>query len=414
MLVKRDLVPIAESPAKTALKKGTQYLFPALLLLLAAGAWGEEVVTSDGKRVEAVVVRIVEAGVVVKEGAGEKTYGFDELKAPCAYEFYKRLFAKDDAKGHVKAAKFCIKRKLWAEAGAELVEARKLDPSLENEVNRIWAESGAPAPPPPDAKKVVEAQLAMGPEVEKAAGEKVSTFETEHFVIHTTFPPADRRLLEDLSEKLYRGFDRIFQIDEHKDRMWDGKCLAFLFKDREGYVKFATVVDHFPGGSSGGYFRAAGRQCEIVIPNVGGLDRFKETMVHEGTHAFLHFYRVPGRVPRWVQEGTAQYYEFEEFPKSAILTTINGIVTNGVKSGKILGIAPLEESDRPKLGTDVEGYAWCYTYVSYLIHVDPKKYAEFIRGMKAGLEPQEALKKAFGWDYAQLQKEYLKAVAHLR
>ena len=401
------------------MKNSTRYYFCGLALAaLCSTAFAEELVTADGKKREVGVLRVTGEGVVVRAIEGEKLYRYDDLEAKSAYGFYRRSFDKDNAKGHVAVGKFCLKRRLYEEAKAELAEAKRLDPKLDNEINKIWAEAndepGRPAPTEEQTKKIVARQLAIGPTVEAATAQTVTSYETDHFVIHTTFPPGDHKLLGDLCEKLYAGFDRIFQISAKNDRMWDGKCLMYLFKDREGFVAFSTSMHRFPGQMAGGYFRARGGMCEVVIPNLSGIDRFKETMVHEGAHAFLHFYRSVGRVPRWVQEGTAQYFEFEEFPKSSMLRMHNRTVTRAVKDGRILTLKALQDSDRPRVGTDTEGYAWCYTYISFLIHTDAKKYAEFVRAMKSGLEPENALQKAFDWDFDAFQTAWLKAVEHLR
>jgi hypothetical protein len=388
-----------------------------VMLVLAAVASADELVTTDGKKRDVTVLRVTDEGVVVKAAAGEKTYGFDEIEAKCAYGFMKRLVEEKEAKGHVRLGKFCLKRKLLDEAKAELLQAKKLDPALENEVNTIWAEANdepvRPQLTPEQTRKIIEEQIARAKTVKEAVGEEVYTLQTDHFVIHTTFARREHEAIRKLSEKLYAGLDRLFLITKNNDRMWDGKCVLYFFKDRDGFVKFSTTVHHFPGQLAGGYFRARGGQCEVVIPKLGGGDRFKETMVHEGTHAFLHFYRAPGRVPRWVQEGTAQYFEFEEFPKSIMLRSHDLTIARAVKAGKVLGLKTLADSDRPTLGADAEAYAWCYSYVSFLIRTDPKKFADFVRGMKSGLECEEALRKSFEWDFDALQKNWVTAVSYL-
>lgn len=423
MIAQPRTPPIAKSPAKTAeINRSRTHLFRPLfaaavvVLALASGARAESLVTVDGKSREVEVLRVAGEGVVVRAAEGEKLYRWRELEAKSAYGFYKRRFAAADAKGRLKVGRFCLRLNLFDEAKAELVEATRLDPSLKGEVDRIWAEGQPerPALTPEETKAVLAEQRGRGKKIEEAVGEPVFLLETDHFIIYTTFPAKEHAGIKSLCEKLYRGLDRIFEITKNKDRMWDGKGVLYFFKDQAGFAKFASKVHGIPGQVGGGYFVPRLAQCEVVIPNVAGGDWFKETMVHEGTHAFLHFYRSTGRVPRWVQEGTAQYFEFEEFPEARVIPVHKRIITAAVKSGKILSIADLQESDRPKLGSDIEGYAWCYNYVSYLIHKDARKYADFIRGMKSGLDPEEALKKAYDFDFDGLQQSWLKATAHLK
>ena len=93
--VKNARPPIAESPAYTVPEKGVRPLFFIGLvatLMLAGAASADELVTLDGKKLDVNVVRVTEAGVVVKEEEGERVYAFDDLKPKSAYEFYTRLF----------------------------------------------------------------------------------------------------------------------------------------------------------------------------------------------------------------------------------------------------------------------------------------------------------------------------------
>jgi len=392
-------------------------LLPALLL---AGRWtsADVLTTAGGEKLTVTVLRVTDEGVVVKTADGEKTYKFDDLEAACAYAYLRRTTHDKDAEGHIRLGKYCLKRKLLEEAKAEFAEAAKLDPALEEEIKKIWAEANDEKPRPTlsaDQIEVIEAeQRTRGMDAAQATGQKVVTLETDHFIIHTTFPAGDHQLFKDLCENLYLGFDRIFQISKTNDRMWDGKCVMYFFRDREGFVKFSSAVHHYPAGAAGGYFRAQGGQCEVVIPNLQSFDRFKETLVHEGAHAFLHFYRAPGHVPTWVHEGVAQYFQFDRFPESSTARMLNRTVLEAVKSYRVLPVKELAKSRRPGHGADFEAYAFSYSYVDYLIRKAPKGFAEFVRGMKSGLEPEEALKKAYDWDYESLQKNWLRAVSRSR
>ena len=388
-----------------------------LLALAGARARGDMLTPVDGKPFEATVVEVTEKGVTVAADTGRKTYAFDDLEAECAVGYLRRTVDLDTADGRITLGKYCLKRRRVAEGRAELLEAKRLDPKRDNEINQIWAEMK-----PPEAKaeltteefeRTVEEQRSRRAAVEKALGTTVTTLETDHFVIHTTFPRPDHKLLMKLCEKLYAGFDGIFEMTKNGDRMWDGKCVMYFFGERRDFVKFAQEVHGFPGQVGDGYFRSRGNQCEVVIPNLRGLEPFKETMVHEGAHAFLHFYREPGRVPTWVHEGVAQYFQFEEFPKSPMLRAVKHTLSEDVKAGRILKLKNLAASRRPAAG-DYEGYAYAYSYISYMIYKKPKQFKAFIGGLKRGLEAEEALKEAYEWDFDAMQESWLKAVSRRR
>ena len=389
------------------------------MLLLAAGgtARADVLTTVDGKKLDIAVVDVTGRGVVVRTNTGRKTWRFDDLEAKCAVRYMRRTVDLKSADGRITLGKYCLKRKLVTEGRAELLEAKRLDPKRDNEINQIWAEMRSPEKrPKPSAeqlKRIVDEQRSRSTRVEDAVGKTVHTLETNHFIIHTTFPKPDHKLLKKLCEKLYAGFDAIFDMTENDDRMWDGKCVMYFFASRAEFLKFARVVHGFPGQRAGGYFRARGSQCEVVIPNLGGRERFKETMVHEGAHAFLHFYRQPGRVPTWVHEGVAQHFQFKEFPKSSMLRAVKRTLSRDAKSGRCLKLKDLANSRRPAAG-DHEGYSYAYSYVSYMIHKKPRAFAGFIRGLKSGLGAEEALENAYGWDFEAMQKRWRKAVSRQR
>ena len=387
----------------------------ALLLVLTPWVAADVLTTVDGKQHTVDVLRVTAAGVVVKTADGETTWKFDDLEAACAYNYLRRTVEDGDAQAHLKLGKYCFKRNLPDEGYAELNLALKLDPALRNEIFKIRAEAtnGTPRPPltPEELQAVLTEQRGRSDVVAKAVGEQVFTLETPHFAMYTTFPVGDHPLLKELCEDVYGGFDRIFEISKNKDRMWDGKCVAYFFKTRSEFKKFAAAVHHYPAEVAGGYFRARGGQCELVIPNIEGLDRFKETLVHEGAHAFLHYYRVPGHVPNWVQEGVAQYFEFDRFPDSAHAKTLNRDVLTAARSFRTIPLKDLVAASRPTGPADVDGYAFAYSYVDFLIHKAPKRFADFVRGMKSGLEPEEALKKAYGLDFDEFQKHWLAAIS---
>lgn len=389
--------------------------FILAVLLVSASASAEKLRTADGAQHHVTVLRVTDDGVVVKARKGSRTYKFDELAPPDAYRYMKRTVAADDAEGHLRLGRYCLKRELKQEAKAELLLAARIDPKLNNEINKIWAEANAEHPrvelTSEQVARIVAEQLDRGKDVHRVTGRTVATLDTDHFIIHTTFGKVEHKPLMMLCEKLYRGFDRIFRISQNNDRMWDGKCVMYLFADRGAFVKFAEEVHHYPGRLGGGYFRARGGQCEVVIPMLAGVDRFKETMVHEGAHAFLHFYRDPGHIPTWVHEGVAQYFEFTEFPESSMRQRRLHTVAAGVRSGKILPLRTLANSRRPTSGADGEAYAYSYSYVSYMIHKSPRKFADFVRALKAGTEPEEALETGFGWDFDEMQKRWGRAVA---
>lgn len=184
------------------------------VLILAAGeVRGEVLTTVDGRAHEVTVVRVTDKGVVVRAGTGEETYAFDELEAKCACEYVKRTVKPDDAEGHMRLGKYCLKRKCTDEAKTALLRAKELEAKLAGEIDRIWAEANAERPKPTltpeQVERIVAEQRTRGDRAAKAAGHKVHTLETDHFIIHTTFGKIEHKSLMNICEDVYGGFDRI-------------------------------------------------------------------------------------------------------------------------------------------------------------------------------------------------------------
>ena len=55
-------------------------------------------------------------------------------------------------------------------------------------------------------------------------------------------------------------------------------------------------------------------------------------------------------------------------------------------------------------GPDAIGYAIGYLAVDFLVHTKGEAFREWVKDVKAGIPWEEAMKKRFGWNAAQLAK----------
>jgi hypothetical protein len=264
------------------------------------------------------------------------------------------------------------------------------------------------APVPADVRKQVhDAYLAFGEKVREEVGRDLEMLESDHFLIWTDWPRAERPLLTRWAEAMYAALCEQLGIPAHAD-VFLAKCPMFCFQRPARFRKFAQKFDAYSGKEAVGYTRSAEQtgHVHLVLVRQGDskldFERFAMTLVHEGTHAFLHRLYSPALIPHWVNEGYADLMaervlgEQSTTGETAALLArqyvkydwpIGRILTN---SGAIA----------------VEEYAVAHSVVAYL---DGRSggLAPFIRALKAGKSPPDALAESFaGLTIEQLEKDW--------
>lgn len=108
----------------------------ASLLLAAAAAHAETLVLQDGSRVSGKILEVTDTGLTLElaDLPGTK-YGvrYEQLTDYSAFEFKSRR-APDTVEGHEALAAFCVERKMFHLAIAELRKAQKLAPARQAEL----------------------------------------------------------------------------------------------------------------------------------------------------------------------------------------------------------------------------------------------------------------------------------------
>jgi len=137
------------------------------------------------------------------------------------------------------------------------------------------------------------------------------------------------------------------------------------------------------------------------------LDRFACTLVHEGTHAFVHRLYAPRLIPPWVNEGLAEYMAEEVLRErcpageKAVLLR-RQYARYGWSLGGMLGdLDPLK----------VHQYPLAHSLVAYLQEHGQERFAGFIRSLKEGRTAAQALAANYdGLTLAGLEANWRSAV----
>jgi hypothetical protein len=155
---------------------------------------------------------------------------------------------------------------------------------------------------------------------------------------------------------------------------------------------------------SGGYTRINKQRPVIVLfLHDGDHTKLKQTIIHEMTHVFLGLFRTEGKVKTWLQEGFAQYFEFQHKPEQSRLADSKRIAKALVARGRSTPLARLWDSYFPP--TDRLSYAQAWSLIDFMASSKSarKKTGRFIVKLKEGKSQDQALKEAFGVTLAQFE-----------
>ena len=254
---------------------------------------------------------------------------------------------------------------------------------------------------PADFKKFCDDRLA---ELKKVIGGDWRYDETKHYVCFSNIPLATHNEYKQYNEDLYALLCTVLQHKEG-DSLWNNKCPLYYFNSYTQFQKFAVEIDHSPGGtSSGGYFSHHGRECHVAIPFYDKLDEkrrkreAKNTLFHEGTHAFLQLTGKNVTIKPWLHEGMAQFIEFWFDPVNN--ESRNQRVMNLRECFRGGDILDWEASKmRPVSGADHVGYSFAWSRVEFLYRCFPDKtlLPKMVKLIKDGKNDEEAVEKAFGF-----------------
>ena len=192
--------------------------------------------------------------------------------------------------------------------------------SMETAVREVTAGDGLS---PATRERVIAVYKTFGETVRREICEDLTLIETEHFLIFTDWAKGRRPMLGELCEAMYAALCAQFGFDA-SEAVFLAKCPVFCWRSRTRFLEFARRFDGYDGTNAIGYTRsmADSGHVHMVLLRQGrsdaDFDRFAGTLVHEGTHGFLHRLPLGGEppvresclaprrlIPHWVNEGYA-------------------------------------------------------------------------------------------------------------
>ncbi len=268
--------------------------------------------------------------------------------------------------------------------------------------------------------RVLKVYRSFGRKVEEVLGKEVVLIETDHFLIWTDWEPRYRDRIGRWCEAMYAALCRQFNIDPAED-IFLAKCPVFCWRAKSRFRRFARLFDGYAGTDAVGYTRSieSNGHVHVVLLRRGlsehDLDRFACTLVHEGTHAFVHRLYTTRLIPHWVNEGLAELVaqrilgdRCNSAPNAALLAGAY-VRYNWPITDLLHGIGPI----------GVEQYPLAYSLVAYLMdHNDPlseelgrERFAGFVRSLKEGHTVAHALAARYdGLTLEQLEADWRSAI----
>lgn len=262
-------------------------------------------------------------------------------------------------------------------------------------------------------KPASEAQIAANRKLavewfEKARKEiapALHQFETEHFLIFSSYPKTDDAPIGRAAEKLYDALCRQFSVPGDQN-IFAGKCPIYAFATKDQFVKFGENIDKCKLSLAAGY--ASQRSdgfCYMVFNQVNSKQWFYELLTHEGTHAYLGRYLSNRHIVAWVNEGLADLMAATLVPGSQ--AEHKYVTATAEVLRKNLDVSHVYE----KIELNAIDYGVAQSLVRFLIARDRKAFVQFVTLMKEGKSDEAALQETYSLTKVQLMDAWRKAAA---
>lgn len=404
-----------------------------------------DVRTLTGGGLTGQVVTHTGFGVVVVSDNTPYVFAWEELEPGAAFKARRDLLALErggdrrlTAADHFQLGVYALSRDLSAPALRAFKDAERLDPSYAaraaeaRAAHRAARDTTDPRPvleaEPPEPEgdapahtplaelvgAALSGQLSPGPPDEAARarvravydrfgamvvaemGAGVSLLETPHFLIWTDWDRSTRERIGVWSEAMYAALCEAFHLDPNTD-VFLARCPVFCWKNKARFQRFARVFDGHDGRGAVGYTRSIERSGHVhMVLYLQGrapadLEAFGATLVHEGTHAFVHRLHSTRLIPHWVNEGLAELTSERVLgdgspagEKAALLA--EQYVRHRWPVGQLVGRAgPI----------GVHEYPLAASLVTYLVSLGEERFARFMAALKDGRTLPESLAAAY-------------------
>jgi hypothetical protein len=244
--------------------------------------------------------------------------------------------------------------------------------------------------------EIMKVYNGFGDSVRQHVYRDLERVETEHFLIFTDFPRPIRDELGPQCEAMFEALRRRFGIPRG-ERVFLAKCPVFCWWNRARFDRFALLYDGYQGTNTIGYTRSNPETGHVHLSLLlqgrsrDDLERFAGTLVHEGTHAFLHRLYSTRLIPHWVNEGLAELVA-EEVLGDAYFAAEKADLLERQFVRREWPIMSMLVRGGP---IDIPEYPLAHSVIRYLERLGAGKLARFIKALKDGQDIPGALATAY-------------------
>ena len=297
---------------------------------------------------------------------------------------------------HIDAARDAVAqeraRREALEAEAERQRLRTVSPEA-----GPWTATPWPLLSERERADAVDTVRAEADRILERAGMVLRPIETDHFLFYSEQPRArQERWVRDL-DRMYRMLSHEFEIPVRPGIFW-GKAVIIVTDERDRFrLMLAQSFRHMAPRWVDGMFFPMGPQSYVIFCVPPRDDIFAALLVHETTHAFMHRFISPVRLPTWANEGFADRMVARLMPENAAIRDRRRQGVAWIRSGG----HPLEMlgwyyGDGSWPGEEGIGYSIGYLLVELMARERPDAFIAWIRAIKHGMPWEEALRREFG------------------
>lgn len=245
----------------------------------------------------------------------------------------------------------------------------------------------------------VEELRAFSKKAEQQLGIGLKLYESERFMLLTDTDPENIAELAKVLAGAYRQIASLLEEDPDGN-LFVGKLLVVLFDRRVDYVRFQHAMHQTDARGTEGMCHGFGNgHAHIALIERATLKQTAHVLIHELTHAFLHRYHGPGVLPDWVNEGLAEHLAHTLQPPPGSSLMLKSRLALDGKRG--LGEGFFESENLAAWQYDIAG-----ALTGYLINRGKHVYPAFVRSLKDGALPEEALKEHYRMTPSKLTQRF--------
>jgi hypothetical protein len=244
--------------------------------------------------------------------------------------------------------------------------------------------------------------------------------ETKHYIVKTDIAEHVPKNVGEAMEQLYAAYAGIFDVTPGQSQ---NKTELILFDRKEDFFNYAKQLKAEPRKDSLGFFRAssAGPDQIVTFKRRTGEFHTLSVLYHEATHQFVRMVVPHRKIPLWLNEGLAVYFENSEFRGGKLRTGIIPrsrlkLLQHGLRGRKCVPLKDLMKRERDTFGGLCYAQSWSLVY--FFVHARGGRYSKsftaFFKAVRAGTPVEKAFETHLTDKYDKLEQVWRKYVLGLK